>query len=210
MVSQTKIEILPEFPLIDPNDPPTGYILLGEYTFPNYARGEAPFRFFYFDGHLIAGQKLITMVPDFLGGGPPEEMLIHDQLEFPIQAARWFVEAIRRCFLPPDDPRAMKPGAMAFLEKVNGEWLHLTRGFHCGGHNIPGYSFTNASRLIHEKDIPMKQSLEIGDPEIFDHVDGKPVISPDKFAGFMERIAERYESGEFGQPVPMKIEDSMW
>ena len=206
----SRIEILPEWPLIEPDEPSSEYIYLGQYSLPNYWKGQFPFKFFYCNQHLVIGKKHIAEVPDFNDLSVKREILIHTQLEFPIQAARWFVEAIRRCFLPPDDPRAMKPGAMAFLEKVNGEWLHLTRGFHSGGHNIPGYSFSNVSRLEHDEKPMMKQSLEIGDPEIFDHVDDKPVISPDKFAGFMERIAERYESGEFGPPVPMQIEDRMW
>ncbi|WP_369600750.1 hypothetical protein AAIA72_13045 [Hahella sp. SMD15-11] len=206
----SRIETLSEWQLIEPDAPPEEYVYLGQYSLPNYWQGNFPFKFFYYDHHLVIGKKHLAEIPDFDDLSIIRKTVIHSQLEFPIQAARWFVDAIQRCFLPPDDPRAMKSGAMAFLEKVNGEWLHLTRGFHSGGHNIPGYSFANASRRSHKKSLPKKQSLEIGDPEIFGRIDGKPVISPDKFAGFMERIAERYESGEFGPPVPMKIEDSMW
>ncbi|WP_369600737.1 hypothetical protein AAIA72_12980 [Hahella sp. SMD15-11] len=203
------IETLAPIPLLDLEALPHDSHMIGEYSLPNYNKGRQPLKFIIYKRWLvIAALFEFSLVPH--GEKLERDFVDHFQVEFPIQAARWFVEAIRRCFLPPGDPRAMKPGAMAILEKVNGEWLHLTRGFHSGGHNIPGYSFSNVSRLEHDEQPMMKQSLEIGDPEIFDRIDGKPVISPDKFAGFMERIAERYESGEFGPPVPVKIEDSMW
>src|SRR5690606_14933125 len=106
---------LPEWPIIDPDAPPEGYIKVVSVTDPESAK--APWHFFVSGSHLIIGKKKWVQFDD-----DPGEF-VFTQYEYPIGAARWFVTTLDRFFLHPDHPNAVPRDAITIEEDVDGEML---------------------------------------------------------------------------------------
>ena len=112
---------LPEWPIIDPEIPPKGYLKVTEVTDP-----EVPDSVWHF---FISGKHMIIVSRDWiqLDESDPGEY-VAEQYEYPVASARWFVTTLRRFFLEPDNPRAVPRGAITIEEEVEGEMLGVTRG----------------------------------------------------------------------------------
>lgn len=176
---------LPEWPIIDPEDPPEGYHRVTKVMNPE--DDTAPWHCFAVERHLIFAQKVWVK----LGDDDPGEF-VTAQYEFPIGAARWFVETLKRFFLDPDHPNAVPRGAITIEEEVDGETLGVTRGAQYGSmlKGIPGYSLDNVNRFEHTTlgpDDNWCQMFKMGDPWLFEQ--GLLEVFKD--------IAERHERGEF-------------
>ena len=175
---------LPEWPIIDPDAPPEGYIKVVSVTDPESAK--APWHFFVSGSHLIIGKKMWVQFDD-----DPGEF-VFTQYEYPIGAARWFVTTLDRFFLHPDHPNAVPRDAITIEEDVDGEMLGVTRGAQYGSvlKGIPGYSLDNLNRFEHTsfgQGTNWCQMFEMGDPWLFEH----------GLLDVLKDIAERHERGEF-------------
>ncbi|WP_051146582.1 hypothetical protein [Marinobacter daepoensis] len=176
---------LPEWPIIDPENPPEGYAKIAHGT--DKDRGDIPWDFFVTDKHLLLVSKELVQLDE----DDPGEF-VTEQYEYPLGAARWFVDTIARFFLHPDHPKAVPRGAITVEEEVDGEMLGVTRGAQYGSvlKGIPGYSLDNLNRYAHttiRTSDNWCQMFEMGDPWLFD----QGLL--DVFKG----IAERHERGEF-------------
>ncbi|MFB2763405.1 hypothetical protein [Marinobacter shengliensis] len=180
-----KYSKLPPWPFIDPENPPEGYLKVGESL--DQARSTyAPqlWYFFVYEGRLIIVKKEWIQFDD-----EPGEYAIR-QYEYPIAGARWFVDTVERFFLPPDHPNAVPRGKLNVRGEVDGETLGVTRGTWYGGDHIPGYSFDNLNRIEHSTVLPEGaycQMFEMGDPWLFQ----------DGLFDLFKEIAQRHENGEF-------------
>ena len=176
---------LPAWPIIDPENPPEGYYRVAKVMNPE--DDTAPWHFFAVGRHLIFGQKVWVQ----LGDDDPGEFATA-QYEFPIGAARWFVETLKRFFLEPDHPNAVPRGAITIEEEVDGEMLGVTRGAQYGSmlKGIPGYSLDNLNRFSHTSvrvSTNWCQMFKMGDPWLFEQ----------GLLDVFKDIAERHEKGEF-------------
>ena len=176
---------LPEWPIIDPDSPPAGYLRVAKETNPEARKLQ--WHFFVVGSHLIiVGKKLVQLKENDPG------KYVTSQYEYPIGAARWFVTTLDRFFLHPDHPNAVPRGAITIEEEVDGETLGVTRGAQYGSmlKGIPGYSLDNLNRFEHTSFGPGTnwcQMFKMGDPWLFE--EGLLEVFKD--------IAERHERGEF-------------
>lgn len=176
---------LPEWPIIDPNTPPSGYLKVGSHI--DKESDNVPWEFFVSGKHLIIVRKSFSKIDD----SDPGEW-VTEQFEYPTAGARWFVETIDRFFLHPDDPHAVPRGKFNVRDDVMGETLGVTRGAQYGSilKGIPGYSLDNLNRFRHSTlsvDDNKCQMFKMGDPWLFD----------DGLLDLFKDIAERHERGEF-------------
>ena len=176
---------LPEWPIIDPNNPPDGYLKVASAVDP-----EVPDSVWHF---FVSGQHLIIVSKDWiqLDADDPGEFA-SEQYEYPIGAARWFVATLDRFFLHPDHPNAVPRGAITIEEEVDGETLGVTRGAQYGSilKGIPGYSLDNLNRFSHTTirvSTNWCQMFEMGDPWLFE----------EGLLDVFKDIAERHERGKF-------------
>lgn len=176
---------LPEWPIIDPGNPPAGYLKVGSHV--DNESNDVPWNFFVAEKHLIIVRKRLIKLDDNDPG-----KYVTTQFEYPVAGARWFVETIDRFFLHPDHPNAVPRGEITIEEEVDGEVLGVTRGAQYGSmlKGIPGYSFDNLNRFRHSTlsvDDNWCQMFEMGDPWLFE----------DGLLDLFKIIAERHERGEF-------------
>lgn len=175
---------LPEWPIIDPDMPPSGCLKIGHHV--DGDRYNVPWDFFVSEKHLLLVSKEWVQIHDAPG------RYVTEQYEYPIQGVRWFVETLNRFFLHPDHPNAVPRGAITIEEEVNGQVLGVTRGALYGSRlkGIPGYSFDNLNRFQHDTidaDDNWCQMFKMGDPWLFDY----------GLLDLFKEIAERHERGEF-------------
>ena len=175
---------LPEWPIIDPDSPPGGYIKVAHHD--DRDRNNIPWEFFVSDGYLLLVSK------EWIQYGDRPGKFITEQYEYPIGAARWFVTTLDRFFLHPDHPNAVPRDAITIEEEVDGEMLGVTRGAQYGSipEGIPGYSLDNLNRFEHTTlgpDDNWCQMFKMGDPWLFEH----------GLLDVFKDIAERHERGEF-------------
>jgi len=176
---------LSEWPILDPETPPEGYLQVARVTDPESLA--APWHFFVKDDHLVIVKKKWVQ----FGDDHPGEY-VFTQYENPTGAARWFVETLERFFLDPDHPKAVPRGAITIEEEVDGEMLGVTRGAQYGSmlKGIPGYSLDNLNRFSHTSirvSTNWCQMFKMGDPWLFEQ----------GLLGVFKDIAERHERGEF-------------
>ncbi|QFS87055.1 MULTISPECIES: hypothetical protein [unclassified Marinobacter] len=175
---------LPEWPIIDPDRPPVGYIKVAHHE--DRDRNSIPWDFFVTDGYLLLVSK------EWIQYGGKPGRFITEQYEYPIEAARWFVTTISRFFLEPGHPNAVPRGEITIEEQVGGEILGVTRGAQYGSipKSIPGYSLDNLNRFEHTSlgpDDNWCQMFKMGDPWLFEQ----------GLLDVFKDIAERHERGEF-------------
>ncbi|WP_396621851.1 hypothetical protein [Marinobacter sp. W-8] len=176
---------LPEWPIIDPNNPPSEYLEVACVMDPELT--SAPWHFYVSGNHLLIVRKKWVQFDE----NDPGEF-VSGQYEYPIGAARWFLETLDRFFLEPDHPNAVPRGAITIEEDVDGERLGVTRGAQYGSvlKGIPGYSLDNLNRFEHTSFGPSTnwcQMFKMGDPWLFEH----------GLLDVFKDIAERHERGEF-------------
>lgn len=173
-------------PFIDPDNPPTGYLKVGESTDQDRSKFTPQVWHFY-----VHQKYLIISIKEWvkLDDSDPGEYVIA-QYEFPIAGIQWFVDTIHRFQLPADDPNAVPRDAFNVREEIAGETLGVTRGAGFGGQQIPGYSFDNLNRTEHSTVVPNGhrcQMFKMGDPWLFEN----------GLLDLFQEIASRHESGEF-------------
>ncbi|MGO1502604.1 MAG: hypothetical protein ACTHWH_15110 [Marinobacter sp.] len=176
---------LREWPIIDPDAPPEGYLEVASVQKPE--DDDVPWHFVVVDGYLLIVQKLWVQ----LDKDDPGEF-VTAQYEFPIGAARWFVTTLDRFLLHPDHPNAVPRGKFNVRGEVAGETLGVTRGAQYGSvlKGVPGYSLDNLNRFSHTTirvSTNWCQTFKMGDPWLFE--EGLLEVFKD--------IAERHERGEF-------------
>jgi hypothetical protein len=175
---------LPEWPIIDPDAPPSGCLNVGHQI--DKDRYSVPWDFFVSEGHLLLVSK------ERVQSGESPGKYVTEQYEYPIAGARWFVNTLERFFLHPDHPNAVPRGAITIEDDVDGQVLGVTRGASYGDivEGIPGYSFDNLNRFYHSTirtSTNLCQMFEMGDPWLFDY----------GLLDLFKEIAERHERGEF-------------
>jgi len=176
---------LPEWPIIDPDSPPSGYLKIGHHI--DRDRDSIHWNFFAGEGHLLIVNKVWVQFDEQKPG-----YYVRGQYEYPIEGARWFVKTLNRFFLHPDHPNAAPRGAITIEEEVDGQVLGVTRGASYGDivEGIPGYSFDNLNRFEHDTidtDDNRCQMFKMGDPWLFDY----------GLLDLFKEIADRHERGEF-------------
>ncbi|WP_336365920.1 hypothetical protein [Marinobacter sp. C2H3] len=176
---------LPEWPIIDPDNPPRGYLEVA--CVMDTELTSAPWHFF------VSGKQLLIVRKKWVqfDNNDPGEF-VSGQYEYPIRAAGWFLETLDRFFLEPDHPNAVPRGAITIEEDVDGEMLGVTRGAQYGSvlKGIPGYSLDNLNRFEHTSfgpDTNWCQMFKMGDPWLFEQ----------GLLDVFKDIAERHGKGEF-------------
>src|SRR5690554_175390 len=176
---------LPEWPIIDPESPPKGYLKVADVIDPEVP--DSVWHFFIFSNYLIIVSRDWIQ---FDQSDPGE--YVAEQYEYPVAAANWFVVTLERFLLEPDHPNAVPRGAITIEEDVDGEMLGVTRGAQYGSvlKGIPGYSLDNLNRFSHTSvrvSTNWCQMFKMGDPWLFEQ----------GLLDVFKDIAERHEKGEF-------------
>ncbi len=171
-------------PKIDRECPPADALLLGtSFCKVPLDKIEDQFlRYLYFRN----GSLCVTAKYTYQSKVSGKWILAISQSEFPIAAATFFVDAVRRLRLRPSEPGAAQ--GFCICNQVNGEWLVAGRSMNVNFNDESGYTLINKSRKYGPTAYDDYMSLDMTDYWLFQG----------GLFELLQSISDRYLRGEFG------------